>query len=450
MESLKIFVVEDEPWYADYLKYILSLNPDYEIECFTNGKDCLRNLYKKPDVITLDYILPDTSGKELLKNILAQNPEIVVIIISSQENITTAVELLKDGARDYIVKNEETRERIWNSMRIIRENLSLKQENEKLKEIVGKKYEFSVNIHGNSPAIREVFKLIEKAASSQFTVSITGETGTGKELVAKAIHYQSDRKNYPFIAVNVGAIPGELIESELFGYEKGSFTGAINRKTGVFENANKGTLFLDEIAEMDLNMQTKLLRALQEREITRIGGNENIKIDVRVITATNKNLSDEVKKGAFRTDLYYRVMGLPIRVAPLRERGNDVIILAKHFADLFCKENRRKKVTFSEEATIKLLNYTYPGNVRELKAVIELAIILSETDVILPDHINFNPARGLEEIFIEETTLEAYIRKIIFNFMDRYRSNPTIVAKKLGISRPTIYRYMKSSTGLSD
>ena len=444
MNLLKIFIVEDEPWYTDYLRYLFSLNPDYEVETFATGKDCLRNLYKKPDVITLDYTLPDILGSELLKNILKQNPEVAVIVISSQEDITTAVELLKEGARDYIVKNEETRDRIWNSLRLIRENLALKQENERLKAMVGKKYEYSSSIYGNSQAIRDMFVLIEKAAASQITVSISGETGTGKELVAKAIHYHSDRKNYPFIAVNVGAIPKELIESELFGSEKGAYTGSVSRKTGVFENAQKGTLFLDEIAEMDLNTQTKFLRALQEREISRLGGNEIIKIDVRIITATNKNLPEEVKKGTFRSDLYYRLMGLPIHVAPLRERGNDIIILAKYFADYFCRENGRKKVTFSEEATKKLMQYSFPGNVRELKAIIELAIILCEEDVIKPENINFKPAKGLDEIFIGDETLDSYIQKIVATYLDRYKHNPTVVAKKLGISRPTIYRYMKT------
>ncbi len=443
MEQFKIFIVEDDPWYADILEYHLSLNPEFEVEKFGTGKDCLSNLHKRPSLITVDFSLPDMTGKELLSKINKHSPGTVVIIISGQEDITTAVELLKEGAFDYIVKNEETRNRLWNSIRLFRENLQLRAENEQLRIEVGKKYNFSNIIIGTSKGIRETFSLMEKAAGSQITVSVTGETGTGKELVAKAIHYHSDRKANPFIAVNVGAIPKDLIESELFGYEKGAFTGAVTRKSGVFEDARKGTLFLDEIAEMDLNMQTKFLRVLQEREVKRLGGNQEIKIDVRVITATHKNLAEEVKKGNFRADLFYRLMGLPVHLVPLRERGNDIILIARHFADTFSKEYKQEKADFTENAINKLLKYSYPGNVRELKAVIELAMILSDDKTIDAKHINFNPVETNEELSSEQLTLEEHILRIVKNNLLKYNSNPTIVAKKLGISRATVYRYIK-------
>ncbi|MEI6576224.1 MAG: sigma-54 dependent transcriptional regulator [Bacteroidota bacterium] len=443
MDGLKIFIVEDDPWYGDLLKYHLSLNPDYEVELFVTGKECLSNLYKKPSIVTVDYSLPDMNGKDLLQKIRKHNPEISVIIISGQKDISTAIELIKVGAHDYLVKDEGTRDALWNSIRLLQENLKLRVENEKLKEEIGKKYDFSDIIVGNSPGIRETFKLLEKAASSQITVTINGETGTGKELVAKAIHYHSDRKKNPFIAINVSAIPNDLIESELFGYEKGAFTGAYTRKIGLFEEAQKGTIFLDEIAEMDLNMQTKLLRVLQEREIKRLGGNETIKIDVRVISATHKNLAKEVKAGNFRSDLFYRLMGLQIQLAPLRERGNDIIMLAKHFADSFCKENERKKVLFSEEALKKLLKYPFPGNVRELRAVIELAIILSDQIKIGPDAITFMPTDEFQDFLEEETTLDNYILKIVNYHMQKNNDNIMLVAQILGISRATIYRYIK-------
>jgi two-component system, NtrC family, response regulator AtoC len=443
MEQFKIFIVEDDPWYADILKYHLSHNPDFEVEIFSTGKDCLSNLYKRPAIITVDFSLPDMTGKELLEKIHKHTPGIAVVIVSGQEDITTAVELLKVGAFDYIVKNEDTRNRLWNSIRLFKENFSLRLENEKLREEVGKKYDFSNIIIGTSKGIRETFRLMEKAASSNITVSITGETGTGKELVAKAIHYHSERKKNQFVAVNMGAIPRDLMESELFGYEKGAFTGAVTRKSGLFEDAQKGTIFLDEIAEMDLNMQTKFLRVLQEREVKRLGSNQLIKIDVRVITATHKNLVDEVKKGTFRADLFYRLMGLPIHLVPLRERGNDIIILARHFANEYAKENKQKKVDFSEEALQKLRSYTYPGNVRELKAVIELAIILSDNFVIEAKHISFNPVDTQEEFNSTELPLNEQILMIVKNNLLKYNSNPTIVAKKLGISRATVYRYIK-------
>lgn len=443
MESFKIFIVEDDPLYAEMMKYHLSLDPDYQIETFTTGMECLKNLYKKPDLITVDFSLPDISGKELLIKIHSHDKNTGVIIVSGQKDINTAVELLNKGAFDYIVKDEDTYSRLWNSVRLMRANLILREENEKLRVEVGRKYEFSNILIGLENGFPEIFRMMEKAASSDITVSITGETGTGKELVAKAIHYYSARKSKSFIPVNMGAIPKDLIESELFGYEKGAFTGAISRKSGLFEDAHNGTIFLDEIAELDMNMQTKLLRVLQEKEIKRIGGSQTIKVDVRVITATHKNLPDEVQKGNFRPDLFYRVMGLPINLPPLRERGNDIIILAKHFADLFCTENKRMKMEFTEEAIIKLMNYSYPGNVRELKATIELAIILSDDSIIDAKQINFISFRSGTDSISEELTLEEQVLKIVNDCLIKYR-NPTIVAEKLGISRATVYRYIKT------
>ena len=447
MDQFKIFIVEDDPWYSDFLKYHISMNPDFTVEKFESGKELLSNLHKKPDLVTVDFSLPDMNGKELLNKIKKYNSDIGVIMISGQEDITTAVELLKEGAADYIVKNEDTPNRLRNSIRMVQENRNLRRENEQLKVLVGKKYDFSNIMLGNSPGMLATFNLMEKAAASNITVSVTGETGTGKELVAKSIHYHSERKNYPFMAVNIGAIPRELVESVLFGYEKGAYTGATDRKAGVFENANKGTIFLDEIAEMDLNIQTKFLRVLQEREVTRLGSNQVIKIDVRIITATHKNLAEEVQNGNFRADLYYRLMGLPIHLVPLRERGNDIMKLARSFADAFCKENQRKKVSFSEEAVTKLMKYTFPGNVRELKAVVELAIILSDGDVIEARNLSFTPVGGPGTQITEEMTLEEHTLRIVEEYLRKYNENPTEVARRLGISRATVYRYIKALKG---
>ncbi|MDX5346008.1 MAG: sigma-54 dependent transcriptional regulator, partial [Hymenobacteraceae bacterium] len=344
--SFKIFIVEDDIWYSELLEYHLSLNPDYEIYKYHSAKDCLQNLHQKPSVVTLDYSLPDKNGADVLKKIKEFDPEIQVVIISGQEDIATAVDLLRKGAYDYIVKDEEAKDRLWNTISNIRQNVDLRTEIEQLKEEVGQKYDFSNVIIGNSDAIKRIYTLIDKASRTNITVSVTGETGTGKELVAKAIHYNSDRRKKPYVAVNVAAIPKELIESELFGHEKGSFTGAVSRRIGKFEEANKGTIFLDEIGELDINLQAKLLRVLQEKEVTRVGGNSVVPIDARIIVATHKNLLEEVKKGKFREDLYYRLLGLPIALPPLRDRGNDIIVLAKHFADEFCKENKLKKKSF--------------------------------------------------------------------------------------------------------
>ncbi|MBK8882129.1 MAG: sigma-54-dependent Fis family transcriptional regulator [Bacteroidales bacterium] len=443
MGQFTIFLVEDDPLYSEFLYYHLTLNPDFQVESFSNGTDCLNNLYKNPDIITIDYNLPDMSGRELFEKLIASGQGGAVIIISGQKDINTAIELLKDGAYDYIVKDENTADRLWHSVILLRQNLFLREENNRLRKEVERKYDFSNVILGSSGRVKETFSLMEKAAGSNITVSITGETGTGKELVAKAIHYHSNRKNNPFVAVNMGAIPKELIESELFGYEKGAFTGASERKSGLFEEADTGTIFLDEIADMELHMQTRLLRVLQEREVRRLGGKKDIKIDVRVITATNKDLSDEVKKGLFRSDLFYRIMGFPIHLAPLRERGNDIILLSKHFADTFRQENQKTKAVFTEAAVKKLLSYPWPGNIRELKTTIELATILCDDDKIDAAHINFRPVSSAEIMKTDEMTLNDRILEYVRECLIRYNFNPTIAAKKLGISRATVYRYIK-------
>jgi DNA-binding NtrC family response regulator len=443
MTPLKIFIVEDDLWYAELLRKHLSLNPDYEIEIFNKGKDCLNNLYKMPSIVTIDYSLPDMNGKELMTRIRDKFPGIFTLIISGQNDINTAVELLKEGAYDYIVKNDEAANRLWNSIRLIKENISLKRENEQLKKEVIKKYDFSKIIVGESKQIKDVFNLIEKAVESTITVSITGETGSGKELIAKAIHYNSNRSGYPFIAINLGAIPKDLVESELFGYEKGAFTGAYTRKAGIFEEAHHGTIFLDEIAEMDLNIQSKFLRVLQEKEVRRLGGSQHVKVDVRIITATHKNLAEEVKKGNFRADLYYRVMGLPIHIPPLRERGSDIMLLANFFAGEFCKENQREKVIFTPDAVRKMLSYSFPGNVRELKAAVELAIIMSEEDRVDANHLNFYPAELIPAIVDEALSLQQRILLIVKESLLKNENNPTKVARNLGISRATVYRYIK-------
>ncbi|MCF8218049.1 MAG: sigma-54 dependent transcriptional regulator [Bacteroidales bacterium] len=444
MKNIKIFVVEDDPMYSKILQYHLSQNPDYDVFVFNNGKSCLEKLYEKPDIVTLDYSLPDLSGFEVLSKIQEFNPEIPVIIISGQEDVTTAVNLLKEGAYDYITKDENTKDRIWNSIKNIREKLSLKEEISELREEIGRKYEFNKIIKGNSPALKHVFNLMEKAAKTNITVSITGETGTGKELVAKAIHYNSRFKNKPFVTVNVSAIPKELIESEMFGHEKGAFTGAHERRIGKFEEAHKGTIFLDEIGEMDMSMQTKLLRVLQEKELTRVGSNKVIKIETRVIVATHKNLLQEVKNGNFREDLYYRLLGLPIELPPLRDRGNDILILAKHFVEEFAKENEMGEVSITNEAQEKLLKYPYPGNVRELRAVIELATVMSNNGQITADDINFYSTSSMNDLLLEETTLKEYERRIIKNFLKKYNNDILLVAKKLDVGKSTIYRMKKN------
>jgi len=442
-KAFKIFVVEDDDWYNRLLVHNLSLIPDYEIESFSNGKDCIKNLNKEPDLVTLDYRLPDMKGLDVLKEIKAINEDIQVILISEQDDIEVVVELLKHGAYDYIVKSSDIKERLLNTVNNIRKGASLKREIVSLRQEVKKKYSYQNTIIGNSPAAEKIFSLIEKATRTNISVTVTGETGTGKELVAKAIHYNSNRSKKPFVPVNVAAIPKDLIESELFGHEKGSFTGAAFRRIGKFEEAHAGTLFLDEMAEMDISLQAKLLRALQEKEIIRIGSNEPIKIDCRIIIATNKNLLEEVKNGNFRQDLYYRLYGLPIELPPLRDRGNDVIVLAKHFIQQFCSENQMATKSLTANAGKKLLTYSFPGNIRELKSVIELAVTLSDTNEITEDNVIFSGQNMMDDLLSEELTMREYSINIVRKFLDKYDNNTKLVAEKLDIGVATIYRMLK-------
>jgi transcriptional regulator with PAS, ATPase and Fis domain len=291
--------------------------------------------------------------------------------------------------------------------------------------------------------MQKVFALLEKSTMANITVSITGETGTGKELAAKTIHYNSSRMRKPFVAINVAAIPKDLIESELFGFEKGAFTGADQARAGKFEEANKGTIFLDEIGEMDHNMQAKLLRVLQEREVCRLGSNKMIPIDVRIIVATNKDLKQEVRNGNFRDDLYYRLMGVSIDLPPLRERGNDILVLAKVFADEFCRENKFTKKEFSNACIDKLLKYNFPGNVRELRALVEIAVVMSEGKMIEAHDIQFQQRNDVVDFMQEELTLEEYNSKIIKFYLSKYNNNVLQVADKLDVGKSTIYRMIK-------
>lgn len=442
-KPFKIFVVEDNDWYNRLLVYNLELNPDYVVTGFLNGKDCLDHLNENPDVVTLDYRLPDMNGVEILKKIKQENEDIEVILISEQNDISVVVELLKHGAYDYLVKSDDIKEKLLNTVGNIRKRQSLKNEITSLRKEVQQKYDFQKQIIGNSKAMKGVFDLLEKATKTNITVTVTGETGTGKELIAKAVHYNSKRKDHPFVPINVAAVPSELIESEMFGHEKGSFTGATSRRIGKFEEANGGTLFLDEVTEMESSFQAKLLRALQEKEVIRIGSNKPVKVDCRIIVASNKDLLDEVKKGNFREDLYYRLIGLPIHLPPLRERENDVLILSKFFVDHFSTENDLPPKMLSTTAQKKLLYYNFPGNIRELKSIIELAVTLSSGKEIEADDIILHTADTTTEILNEELTLREYERRIVETYLKKYDNNTKLVAQKLDIGLSTIYRMLK-------
>jgi DNA-binding NtrC family response regulator len=442
-KPFKIFVVEDSEWYNRLLVHTLSMNPDYEVRGFFNGKDFLNCLHESPDIVTLDYRLPDYTGLEILKRIREESSDAQVILISEQEDIDTVVNLLKMGAYDYISKSEDIKDRLTNTVKNIRNGIGLRREITTLRREVQKKYSFRESILGESQAIKIVYDRIDKALSTNITVIISGETGTGKELVAKAIHYNSKRKDKSFVTVNVAAIPSELIESELFGHEKGSFTGAAYRRIGRFEEADGGTLFLDEIGEMELSLQAKLLRVLQEKEIVRVGSNKPVKTDCRIVVATNKNLKEEVKKGNFREDLYYRLLGLPIELPPLRERANDILILARYFIGKFCEENNLPIKKLSVQSQKKLMNYSFPGNVRELKSVIELAVTLSVNDEIEPDDLVVDRGDPLSVIATDSLTLREYQVKIIKATLKKNNNDIPLAAEKLDIGISTIYRILK-------
>jgi len=444
MSLMKIFLVEDNELYAKATKHHLSLNPDNQVEHFVSGKSCLEKLYLQPDCILLDYSLPDLSGIDVLKKVKSSQPDLPVIIVSGQEDVATAIDLLKEGAYDYIVKDENSKERIWKAINNLRENAKLRNELDRLREEVNSKYDFS-SIKGSSLPLKKVFKLIEKAIRTNITVSISGETGTGKELVAKAIHYNSKYKKAPLVTVNIAAIPKELLESELFGFEKGAFTGAISKRIGKFEEANGGTLFLDEIGEMELSLQAKLLRIIQERVVTRIGSNKEIKVETRIIVATHRNLKEEVAKGNFREDLYYRLLGLPVELPPLRKREADIILLAKFFLKRFVEENQIEELRISDQAQTKLRTYSWPGNVRELKAVIELAAVLAEDGVIEEKDLNFNTVGDeLDNLVSEGLTMKDYNRKLINYYLKNHNNNVVEVDKLLDIGKSTLYRMLKN------
>lgn len=445
MKPLKIFVLEDEPWYGMFLRHTLQLNPDHEVSLFEEPAALLKALADKPDLVTIDYNLPGMKGDEVIQLIKQKYPDLPVVVISEQQDINIAVQLLKLGAHDYLVKDEDIADRLWNISRTVAELQALRTEVETLRKVVRNRFVPGHAMIGESAAMQKVYELIEKANRSTINVSITGETGTGKEVVAKAIHYGSPRSSQPFVAVNIAAVPKELIESELFGHEKGAFTGALNKRIGKFEEANGGTLFLDEIGEMELGLQAKLLRVLQERELYRVGGSQRIPLDVRIVVATHRNLMDEVAAGRFREDLYYRLLGLQLQVPALRLRDNDIVLLARHFLKTICEEQRITPKDFSPDALLKLKQYDYPGNVRELKSVVELAALLSDEEGAVDScHIQFNQQRKTATLLQQPVTLREIERHAIQQCLIEYDYDILAAARRLDIGKSTIYRMIKA------
>jgi DNA-binding NtrC family response regulator len=385
----RIFVVEDNAFFASMIKQKLEVNDQCEVSIFLTGEDFRRHLHENPDMVILDYNLPLANGIDLLKEIKNFNNQIKTILISGQERIEVVLEAFELGADEYIKKDENALALLGLKVEKHTGNVNLRKEVDQLREQIIDRHRYD-RIIGESAEILKVLRLIQKVEKTNMLALITGESGTGKELVASAIHYNSNRRNKPFVCVNVAAIPEDLIESELFGHERGAFTGADSKRIGKFEEANEGTIFLDEIGEMDINLQTKLLRVLQENKITRLGSNKEIALNVRVIAATNKNLAQRVKEGKMREDLYYRLQGFLIHLPPLRERGNDILLLAKSMLRQFCESNRIPVKTFSTEAMRDMMKHPWSGNVRELKAFIERAVLISDGEVIQEEDLIYS------------------------------------------------------------
>jgi two-component system response regulator AtoC len=386
--NTKVFIIEDDPIVTSVIKQSLIISSNCDIYTFENAEESLKNLHQNPDIVILDYNLPDEDGFSVMTKIKSYSQNIQVVICSGQEKADVVLKCLNNGANGYVFKDEMMIEYLRKSVSSLSENAILRKEVEVLKDQIIDRNKYS-NIIGNSKEVLKVLRLIQKVEKNNMTVLVTGQSGTGKELVAKALHYNSNRSRKPFVIVNMGAIPTDLVESELFGHEKGAFTDAREKRIGKFEEADGGTIFLDEIGEMDLSLQTKLLRVLQEKEVTRIGSNKIMKLDFRLIAATNKNMLHEVKEGRFREDLFYRLQGFLIHLPPLKERDDDIILLGKSFLSDFCKENKMPQIQLSKDACSFMLDYDWPGNIRELKAVIERAALMAEDNIITVEDLTF-------------------------------------------------------------
>ncbi|MBM4348881.1 MAG: sigma-54-dependent Fis family transcriptional regulator [Deltaproteobacteria bacterium] len=384
MGSEKILLIDDSPEILDNLSEYLT-SEGYDITTTSDGTSGISMIEKKfYDIILTDMKMPGADGMEVLKFMKEHSPESICIILTGYGTIKNAVEAIKSGAFDYLTKPVKMDEIVITLNRAL-EYRNLKRENINLRNQLKRKYQFK-NIIGESPAMQDVFETVEKVADTDSTILILGDSGTGKELIARALHYNSYRREGPFVPVNCAAIPSELLESELFGHEKGAFTSAIRTRIGRFELANGGTLFLDEIGDMNPNLQSKLLRVLQERQFERIGGVKPIKVDIRIISATHQDLKKAVLKKKFREDLYYRLNVIPIEIPPLKQRKSDIPLLAFHFIHHFSKSKRKKVTGITDEAMERLMEYDWPGNVRELENMIERLIILAGSEMIdLPD-----------------------------------------------------------------
>jgi DNA-binding NtrC family response regulator len=447
----RVLVVDDEPPQLEILRLILG-SEGHDVATASSGRAALATLGRQAfDVVLTDLKMPDVSGITLLEEILRAQPGACVVLMTAHGTIDSAVDAMKKGAFDYLTKPLDRDVLLLAISRAV-ERTRLLSENRRLREELLGRFRLE-NVVGAHGSMEEVFRIVHKVARSSSTVLIYGESGTGKELVARAIHVASERRERPFLAVNVGALPDSILEAELFGYEKGAFTGADARKIGLFEQASGSTLFLDEVGELKRDLQVKLLRVLQEREVLRVGGTEAVAVDVRVVAATNRDLEREVKQGRFREDLFYRLNVIPIRLPPLRERRTDVPLLVEHFLAKHGEPGRTRRI--APQALEALVEYPWPGNVRELESVVERTLLLADDDVIrlvdLPAEVRMRGQASSRTVPVEipedGLDLEALERSLLLQAVDKAGGNVTRAARLLGLSRRTLqYRLERLQT----
>ncbi len=445
----EILVVDDDSAHRTMLKTLLS-GWQYDIIEADDGSTAIEKVRERSfDLVLMDVRMLKVSGLEALDEIKAFNPAIPVIIMTAYSSLETAVEAIKKGAYDYLTKPLDF-DKLKLTIKRAMEHIRLKEENRILKESLGKHFDRQ-NIIGQSPAMIKLLETVAQVAGSEATVLVNGESGTGKELIAGAIHFNSLRKDGPFVKINCAAITETLLESELFGHEKGAFTGAYKRKDGRFVQAHKGSLFLDEVSEMTLAMQVKLLRVLQEKEITRVGGDGVVKVDVRVIGATNRNLINMIKEGSFREDLFYRLNVISLDIPPLRKRRDDIVLLAQHFLQHFAAKNQKQIKGFTPKAIDRLIRYDWPGNVRELMNAVERAVVLDRTEHIDDEDLAIiqtplgqttESTPVLDDINYD-MTLEDMERTAVIKTLKASDGNKSEAARRLGITRKTLHKKLK-------
>ena len=449
--SKQVFIVDDEQSIAKLLSFWVKDKWGYEVEIFSNSESMLKKINSKPDLILLDIMLPGLDGIETLRRVKQIDEHLPVIMLSAQGRIDVAVDAIKYGAYDYFSKPID-QQKLELALKNAIRNYDLVKEIQNLKENVKKEYSFD-NIISADGKMQDVFKLVSKVLDNDITVLIYGESGTGKELIARAIHYNGKRKDKPFVVVNCASIPRELLESELFGHEKGSFTGAHQRKLGKFELAKDGTIFLDEVGELEMLLQAKLLRVIQQKEFERVGGTELIKTNVRIISATNRDLKHAVEEKQFREDLFYRLNSFPISIPPIRQRRADILVLAEYFLEEFNKKLQRNVKGFTKKALKLIYEYDWPGNVREMENTIERCLIISEKNQLdvddLPQHIRAaDPSVSADQqsvMFTDDNIVpfEKIKEKSIRHALKVTGGNIVEAARKLQLGRATIYRLME-------